>query len=387
MSSDQFGQWWPCPRKHYKRTAIWLPRAMELADALEGKRTFRYFTLCARPMIDVYMLVRAGILPLDRVTKRIEGVSFCEADETIFPEMIELVGVEEAGFPARLEDLALFRDSEVTQTLDTEAALFNFLTEEGEKLDANVRHDIDEKRKHIQFRNLFPFDFLNLDFCDRYYGNPPDVMTIHSTVDRLLEWQHQPVVVGNYVSSVSRFALAVTCRVDENIPEPARRRLREMVRENSNEHPEYNKRLRERAVTDLSAWSRQAPLDFFMSAWPKEIARLALQKSWDLSIHDHAFYERQNRRGDTYYMVCLLVEFYRARVCTTYLKAALSSLNESGRTEIPKFDLEKGRGKSLISDLRKIVHIRNIQARAFSRPELPDPKQEILRLRTQGVAI
>ncbi|MGA7218114.1 MAG: hypothetical protein WBX38_07360, partial [Candidatus Sulfotelmatobacter sp.] len=94
MSRDKFGKWWPCLRKHFKRTHLWLPRAKALMELIEDERPFRYFTLCARPMIDVYMLVKENVLKVDEDGKRIAGVSFCELDELIFPEMIELIGVE-----------------------------------------------------------------------------------------------------------------------------------------------------------------------------------------------------------------------------------------------------------------------------------------------------
>src|SRR6266480_2212994 len=98
MSDDRFEKWWPCLRKHYKRTHIWLPQAKVLQKDLKDKRSFRYFTLCGRPMIDIYMLVKEKILPFDGGTRRVQGASFCENDQKIFPEMKELIGVEEAGF-------------------------------------------------------------------------------------------------------------------------------------------------------------------------------------------------------------------------------------------------------------------------------------------------
>lgn len=191
MSDDPFGKWWPCLRKHFKRTHIWLPRAKELTARLDG-RPFRYFTLCARPMIDVYMLVKESVLQVDETERRILGVAFCELEKTVFPEMIELIGSEESGFRARLEDLALFNDIPETQTLDSMAALEAFLEEEGEGLNPELQEVIENKRRHLQFQSLFPFDFLNLDFCDRYYGFPPDVMKINMTIDKLLEWQRRP---------------------------------------------------------------------------------------------------------------------------------------------------------------------------------------------------
>ena len=107
--SDPFGKWWPCLRKHFKRTQIWLPRAKELTKHLDGQRPFRYFTFCARPMIDVFMLVKEKVLQVDESSRKIRGVTFCETDEAIYPEIIELIGFEESGFQGTLEDITLLR--------------------------------------------------------------------------------------------------------------------------------------------------------------------------------------------------------------------------------------------------------------------------------------
>jgi hypothetical protein len=387
MSDDPFGKWWPCLRKHYKRVNLWLPRAKALQMALAGQRPFRYFTLCARPMIDVYMLVREKVLSFDKEAHRVRGVSFCECNETIFPEMKELIGVEEAGFLGRLEDLVLFRDgSPQTQTLDTVKALTQFL--EGEGLDESVRLIAESKRTHLQFMSWFPFDFLNLDFCDRYYGDPPDVMKIHATIDRLLDWQRRPgSAPGGGEFSVERFVVAITCRVGSETPASAVERLKRAVEDNRTDHAAYDLALQARSIGNLDSWAHDDPLDFFMSAWPKEIARLARQKSWDIKIHDHAFYDRRNDEGVEYHMVCLVVEFVQAAVCRTYLEAVTKCLDAGSRAAIPRIDPDGGDGARLLSGLREIVNLRNRQARLFDREPLPEPLAEILRLRGLGVPI
>jgi hypothetical protein len=388
MSEDPFGKWWPCLRKHFKRRNIWLPRAKELTASLNGQRPFRYFTLCARPMIDVYMLLKENVLTVDQTERRIKGVSFCEIDQIVFPEMIELIGMEEAGFLAKLEDLTLFDDTQNTETLDTILALDKFLDEQGEGLNHQVREAVERKRQHLQFRDLFPFDFLNLDFCDRYYGNPPDVMKINFTIDKLLDWQRQQGIKGNGDPfSIKRFVLAITCRVDNTLTQPTSARLANIIDENANQHAPYKNALHGRGITNIAKWSSEDPLDFFMSGWPKEIARMAFRKQWDIKIHDHAFYDRVNDHGKGYHMVCLVVEFTQAPICSTYLSAATYSLSKASRTEIQKQSSTDPEGAKLLADLRKIVELRNNQAQRVNRDVLPDPLTEITRLRAQGVQI
>jgi hypothetical protein len=385
--NDPFGKWWPCLRKHFKRTRIWLPRAKELAVHLNGQRPFRYFTLCARPMIDVFMLVKENVLQVDETERRIQEVSFCELNEIVFPEMIEMLGVEGAGFRTKLEDLTLFSDVPETATLDTEAALEKYVNEKGEKLGDSLREAVDNKRKHLQFQNLFPFDFLNLDFCDPYY-EPPDVMRVNSTIDKLLEWQRQPGKKSNGSPfSIGRFVVAITCRVNKKLPSVTSTRLANIVGENAESHAEYKAALERRGINNVAKWSAKEPLDFFMSAWPKEIAKMALRKQWDIKVHDHAFYDRVNEKGETYHIVCLVVEFTQATICSTYLTAATHSLDRDGRTEIKKIEPTHKVGRRLLADLRQVVDLRNEQAARAGREPLPEPLGEINRLRAEGVPI
>ena len=284
MSDDPFGKWWPCLKKHCKRVNYWLPEAKRLHAKLNG-RTFRYFTLCARAMIDVYMLVKEDVLQFDSPNRRVPGVCFCESSAGMIPEMKELLGVEESAFFAKLEDLVLFQDTAETQSLTTLDELSAYVEREGESITDGIAAGIESKRRHLQFQRLFPFDFLNLDFCDRYYGNPPDVLRVHETVGRILKWQGSTgILPSGERFTVDRFALAITCRVDQAIHPEAIIRLRRIVEENRDGHRDYCSDLDALGRQHIDQWAKKDPLDFFMAAWPKEIARLAALTSWDIHI-------------------------------------------------------------------------------------------------------
>ncbi|HVU24558.1 MAG TPA: hypothetical protein VHE13_10570 [Opitutus sp.] len=387
MSDDPFGKWWPCLKKHQKRLTAWLPHARRIRQGVNG-RNLRYFTLCARPMIDVYLMVREGLVPFDAERRRIEGVTFCECEESVVSEMKELIGVEEAGFFAKLEDLVLFTDSDETRALPTIEDLSRYLAEQGEGLDDAMAKQMHDKRKHLEFQQLFPFDFINLDFCDRYYQKPPNVLRIHETVKKMLEWQTRDRA-GNSGQTihVDKFVAAITCRTDSATPADALARLKAIVEQNSRDHPEYRSAMGRLNGQSLDQWQVADELDFFMSAWPKEIARLAAEFHWDIEIKEHLYYDRVNDAGEPYKMVCLVVEFTRAVKCSTYLTAVTMALRPDSRREIPAVDLDSTPGKKLLVDLGKIVALRNEQARYYRRRELPDPKSEILRLRAAGVPV
>ena len=247
---------------------------------------------------------------------------------------------------------------------------------------------IEAKRRHLQFQKLFPFDFLNLDFCDRYYGHPPDVLRIHETIGRILTWQNTVGILPSGAEvKVDRFVLAITCKVDQAIHPDAVDRLRQIVEDNRDKYEDYKSDLQQLGRQQIAQWAHDNPLDFFMAAWPKEIARLAEATSWDIQMRGHLFYDRVNDAGNPYHMVSLIAEFNRSQTCTTYLPVVRECLNPDSRTQINPYDAETGAGAVLLQDLREIVNLRNQQAAYFQRELLPEPLSEIKRLRALGVPV
>src|ERR1700722_6662915 len=169
-----FSKWWPCPKKHLKRTEFWLKRARELKKSLGDKRDFRYFTLCALPMIDVFLLAKEKILSRDEKTGRFDSLAICEYEPVHVPILKELIGNEAAVFEGSLEDMVLFEDTSFTQQFPDLDSIERYKTEKGLKIPETRRALLDRKTRHLQFQTIFPFDFLNLDFCEYYYPKPPD---------------------------------------------------------------------------------------------------------------------------------------------------------------------------------------------------------------------
>src|SRR6266480_2308894 len=108
--ADVFDKWWNDTKKHHKRLKHWLPHAKGLAERLEPVRGLRYFTLCARSMIDVFMFLREGLLSQDPENYSISSVQFCEFVPDQFAETRDLIAREDAGFFGRLEQIVLFHD-------------------------------------------------------------------------------------------------------------------------------------------------------------------------------------------------------------------------------------------------------------------------------------
>ncbi len=370
---DDFDKWWDCLKKHTKRSRHWVPRAREISDEIPNDRPFRYFTLCARPMIDVFMLARENVLEHDDSFGQISDVVFCENNEEHYPEITEMLGVEGAGFPNDLVELALFRDDDYSSQFPNINSIDLELEYEG--LDAQRRDLLLLKRQHLEFCAKFPRDFLNLDFCDYYYPRPPGIMKINETVDKLVELQRRQGqnTDGNQVS-IGQFDLAVTCRFDQEVPGQAYTRLQNLVRDNQDTYRDYLEAIRQtRRVVRPEEWRRADNLDFFMSAWPKEILSIGRNHDWEVEIQDYMYYSRVGDHDNPYRILSLVARFSRHASEEAYLAQSLGTLNRDSRLFIDEVDPNSNNGQVLLADLREIVEVRNTRANIVGRPPLPQP--------------
>jgi len=364
----EFGRWWNCPKKHFKRTESWLPRAQQIAAALHPRRPLRYLTLCARPMIDVFMLARAALLEHDENFGHISDVVFCESDPEDYPEITEMLEMEGAGFPSKLEELVLFADDDFTRG-------FPDLTSVKLGLDDDLLSDAHRDRLKLkeQFFELtrkFPFDFLNLDFCGYYYPTPPSVLEINNTVKRIVDLQGpEGVDLDGKPLTVSRFVLSITCKFDERLPEDAFTRLEEIVTANARDYQRYREAIQEsNRPLDSHQWRTNETYDFFLSSWPKEILRIAADRGWNTEILDYLHYERPGYR-----IVCLVVGLERHGKDEQYVDECLRALDPATRIFVDEIARDSEIGTRLLADLQEIVAIRNERARSVGRPPLPEP--------------
>ncbi|WP_162914268.1 hypothetical protein [Taklimakanibacter lacteus] len=367
---SDFGKYWKDLKKHKKRNEHWLPHIKGLAKKLNGTRSLRYFTLCARPMIDVFMLVKEGVLLLDTESHAIDSVQFCELDPEHFVEIRDLVAREDAGFQDRLEPAVLFEDDSFTMEFPSLDSISEKLEDEGFLREEDKVDRLQLKRTHFRIKESFPYDFINLDFCDHYYPEPPDIMRINNTVERFLKWQNQTSSDG---SSVEEFVLAVTCRHDEKFPQAAKARLINLIKENCKSDAYKSEIEKTRKLTKIDDWANVDLQDFFFSGWPKDIAGAARENGWAIEILDYVYYSRLGDSGTPYIMACLVARFTRNNPVGKYLTAAFHALEKNKRILIPEINPDSADGKTLISNLKAIVAVRNAQAERVHRPGLPDP--------------
>ena len=370
---SEFDKWWNDTKKHRKRLDHWLPHWRELAAGIGEERRVRYFTLCAKSMIDVFMLVKEGLLQIDPENYSIGSVQFCECHQEQFVEIKDLIAREDAGFLGQLEEVVLFKDDDFTAQFPTLESIAAKLEDESLQADYGKIDQLQLKRTFLNIKSSFPYDFVNLDFCEYYYPNPPGMLRINDTVERILDWQRRSSDDGEDVQ-LSEFILAVTCRHDAEFPLEAEARLLELIRTNCTAWPQYKEQIeRICGVAGIEEWVENNKEGFFFAGWPKDIARAAREYGWAMKILDYVYYRRMGDEDNPYIITCLVARFSRTNQMPNYFPTALFALREENRKLIKDIDRDSPEGQQLLGHLAEIVAVRNEQAQRMQRPQLPDP--------------
>lgn len=318
-------------------------------------------------MIDVFMLVKEGILFRDPENNAISSVKFCECELEHFAEIKELIAREDAGFFGRLEEVVLFSDDNFSGQFPNKDSISEALEDEG--LSDEQRDKLQLKRTFFDVQASFPYDYINLDFCDYYYPIP-DMLKINRTLERVFEWQSRT----DDQTLIDDFVIAVTCRHDNSFPKQAHERLANLIQANCNSSSAYkNQILATRKVQNVADWIKADKEDLFFAGWPKDIASTAKQAGWSMTILEYLYYRRNDSDGTPYIITCLVARFTRPRPLPSYLPAAFYALDKTKRTLIEDVDRTTPEGIVVIDHLKEIVEIRNEQARRVHREELPAP--------------
>jgi hypothetical protein len=324
-------------------------------------------------MIDVFMLVKEGLLELEPESSAIKHVQFCECEQEQFDESREMIAREDAGFFGKLEDVVLFEDDDFTAQYPTRQSIEIKLEDEGIQNDVTKLDRLQLKRTNMNAKASFPYDCINLDFCDYYYPEPPEMLRVNRTVAKFLDWQRRSGA-GPDGASVDEFVLAVTCRYDADFPPAATGRLTELIRENCRAWPSYRANVEQsRQVTDIDAWAVNDPEDFFFAGWPKDIAKAAADLGWSTEVKDYVYYRRTGDSGKRYLIACLVARFERQDKSVDDTPAAMFALDADKRAFIDEIARDSEEGKELVESLHAIVDLRNQQARRKHRLELPEP--------------
>lgn len=146
--------------KHCARYYGWLPASKEYRKKTKGK-PIKYFTLCAKEAIDVFMLELEGVLLRDR-NRKLPNVVICEKEPIDAAEILNLVRppLKEAIIIGKLEKILTFEDNKHTRGRSPDDPYDKVPSR-------HIREMLRIKGLAQRLKSYFPFDIINFDT----YGN------------------------------------------------------------------------------------------------------------------------------------------------------------------------------------------------------------------------
>lgn len=356
------------PLKHYVRKYGWLEASKrqreEIGDRLK-EIPLRYFTFCAADAIDVFMLLREGILTRSHETGRLEEVYFCERNPANFGKIASLIGSPEQGFQGEFQEIVLFEDDEDTKGIEygDDIPYSPGLWEKLSRKDANRR-----------LREAFPFDIINLDVCGVTFPFRPGVMKpLMDAIFQILEWQTvSKFSIKQHQFLCDRFTLFLTSHIDaDRTNQLAIQLLESQVVNNIKTYLDFESAFVEKyghkKVNQLI--KRKFP-EFFCVAFPKYIIQRALSEfGWKVTSGPTFLYKRFYPKGEKKeYQIMHTVSVYEripesqlrddATKTSEYIQSVTQLVNDGAEwvddiVKHPNVSLE------LAEDLKQIVELRD----------------------------
>jgi hypothetical protein len=273
--------------KHFARYRGWLPASKEFKVRIR-KKGIKYFTLCAREAIDVFMFEKERLLARDELD-RLPDVVICESEVADAAEIIGLVRPPYQGaiLVGRLEDILTFQETEgVRKALAT-----------GDSRSRELRRQIRLKHLSDQLSRQFPFDIVNFD-CAGNLLNPskPENKRLHPALRRVFELQ----------KPAEAFLLFVTTPISHVDANLAADFQRDMDR-NISDHPEIGGSLQ--SAKNSSTFDALTEQDRTVIGFAKSVVlRMARECGWNGEHKGIYVYENRDSRR----MMSSVIQFSRA---------------------------------------------------------------------------
>lgn len=263
--------------KHCARYYGWLPASKAYQQEI-NKKSLKYFTLCARQAIDVFMLEKHGVLLRDNNGK-LANVIICEEKEHDWTEIIRVVRppVQEAVIMGKLEDLLLYQDDdEVRQLL-----------QEGDSARPNKaqREKLDRRERAQRLKDQFPFDIINFDPCGSLLDSELKANNLYQAFQRIFELQ----------KSIGTFLLFITTKITDIHPD-VQSQFRETFKVNVSKYPKIRETLLSSVGTtayDGTDENKRAAFGFAKSI----VMQVAKSKEW--SFEHQGIYIYDYKTGPT----------------------------------------------------------------------------------------
>lgn len=308
--------WDDCPKKHFVRRHGWVEAGIVRKIALfknvpkSRRRQLRLFTFCAAGAVDVYTLKLADIVTTD-TRDLFTAVSFCERDSGVeayirraLPGAIPFIG--------EFENLVLL--PEEYRALAVDPAYDPQTSGDYSAKDREIARRIIE---HREFKESFPYDILNLDFCGYFYKNrEPFPGKLFQALRQVMKWQRESVVKGG-AEFISGFTLLLTTSLGPtDLADAYERELVSCIASNLEANGELGDILEGRfGIRDAAQLFAEQFEEFFILALPKIITRLLLQEDWFVDhgqpFQVYSFDRSVENTNDVYKMLHIVFQVKR----------------------------------------------------------------------------
>jgi hypothetical protein len=178
MSNIDYDKHYP---KHCVRYYGWLPASKALKELID-KKSIKYFTLCAKQAIDIFMLELEGVIIRDQ-NRKLPNVIICEKDGRDAAEIFNLVRppLKEAILVGELERILTFQDTEET---------IGRSTDEDVK-DRKIREQLRIKVLFERAKKYFPFDIINFDPHGNLFNPSIEKNKLYHSFNKIFELQEE----------------------------------------------------------------------------------------------------------------------------------------------------------------------------------------------------
>lgn len=176
MSNIDYDKHYP---KHCVRYYGWLPACKALKELIE-RESIKYFTLCAKQAIDVFMLELEGILLRDQ-NRKLPNVIICEKERRDAVEIFNLVRppLKEAIIVGELERILTFQDTEETRERSTDE----------DDRSRRIREQLRIKALFGRLKGYFPFDIINFDPHGNLFNPARENNRLYHSFNKIFELQ------------------------------------------------------------------------------------------------------------------------------------------------------------------------------------------------------
>ncbi len=272
--------------KHCVRYYGWLP-AVEKYNAELKRRSLKYFTLCARQAIDVFMLEMHKLLLRDE-SGNLPNVVICEEDKNAAMEILNLVRppLKEAIFQAAFQDILLFQDDKDTKGRSRGQYVKSY----------GIRKKLRIKEFSKRLKMFFPFDIINFDPYGNLLNPDLDSNKLYQALKNIFELQEQ----------IDNFLLFVTTPIFD-IHSDTESRLRRTFECNVSSYATIRATLE--SSLDTSEYDNIDVTKRIVIGFAKSVViSAAKSEGWNHKHHGIFVYENLRRKK----MLSLVVQFAKA---------------------------------------------------------------------------